>query len=257
MLRYTSSLSLTILYVCFGFQCVIMLISIDFLTNCHDCRLYRTFLISNLTLGPFLVFYRSHFPNKELYLEFSFLFCLPFKNKTKISGVSSHFLKNKLFFKIKNEFAIEWKRMSRNVGSTLPKILNRLLVKENSVEAELMKKIEECEEAVMDGESRFCATSLESLIDFNTSKLGRNVNVLMNEVKTGSQEFEFGVGTKKVADKSVVCHKMNYPYVVFYYHTLTKTRTYMIPLVGADGSKSKAMAACHSDTSCGLPSAQN
>ncbi|KAL6344580.1 hypothetical protein AAG906_002485 [Vitis piasezkii] len=63
---------------------------------------------------------------------------------------------------------------------------------------------------------------------------------------------------KKVADKSLVCHKiMNYPYVVFYCHTFTKTRTYMIPLVGADGSKSKAMAACHSDTSCGLPSAQN
>ena len=61
----------------------------------------------------------------------------------------------------------------------------------------------------MDGESRFCATSLESLIDFSTSKLGRNVNVLTNEVKTGSQEYEFGVGMKKVEDKSVVCHKIS------------------------------------------------
>ncbi|XP_034683290.1 BURP domain protein RD22-like [Vitis riparia] len=114
----------------------------------------------------------------------------------------------------------------------LPKILNRLSVKEKSAETELMKKeIEECEEAAMDGESRFCATSLESLIDFSTSKLGRNVN----EVKTGSQEYGFGVGMKNVADKSVVCHKMNYPYAVFYCHTFTKTRTYMIPLVGADG----------------------
>ncbi|KAL6344682.1 hypothetical protein AAG906_002588 [Vitis piasezkii] len=58
---------------------------------------------------------------------------------------------------------------------------------------------------------------------------------------------------KKVADKSVVCHKMNYPCAVFYCHTFTKTRTYMIPLVGADGSKSKAMAACHSDTSAWHP----
>ena len=136
----------------------------------------------------------------------------------------------------------------------LPKILNRLSVKEKSAEAELMKKeIERCEEPAMDGESRFCATSLESLIDFSTSKLGRNVNVLTNEVKTGSQEYEFGVGMKKVADKSVVCHKMNYPYAVFYCHTFTKTRTYMIPLVGADGSKAKAMAACHSDTSAWHP----
>nr|CAN83032.1 hypothetical protein VITISV_006147 [Vitis vinifera] len=136
----------------------------------------------------------------------------------------------------------------------LPEILNRLSVKEKSAEAELMKEeIEECEEDAMDGESRFCATSLESLIDFSTSKLGRNVNVLTNEVKTGSQEYEFGVGMKKVADKSVVCHKMNYPYAVFYCHTFTKTRTYMIPLVGVDGSKAKAMAACHSDTSAWHP----
>ncbi|RVW61935.1 hypothetical protein CK203_064589 [Vitis vinifera] len=54
-----------------------------------------------------------------------------------------------------------------------------------------------------------------------------------------SQEYEFGVGMKKVADKSVVCHKMNYPYAVFYCHTFTKTRTYMIPLVGVDGSNLK------------------
>ncbi|RVW61936.1 BURP domain-containing protein 3 [Vitis vinifera] len=114
----------------------------------------------------------------------------------------------------------------------LPKILNRLSVKEKSAEAELMKK------------------EIEELV---TSKLGRNVNVLTNEVKTGSQEYEFGVGMKKVADKSVVCHKMNYPYAVFYCHTFTKTRTYMIPLVGADGSKAKAMAACHSDTSAWHP----
>ncbi|XP_034683293.1 BURP domain-containing protein 1-like [Vitis riparia] len=65
------------------------------------------------------------------------------------------------------------------------------IVKEKSAEAELMKKeIEDCEEPAMDGESRFCATSLESLIDFSTSKLGRNVNVLTNEVRMGSQEFE-------------------------------------------------------------------
>ncbi|RVW66600.1 BURP domain-containing protein 5 [Vitis vinifera] len=57
---------------------------------------------------------------------------------------------------------------------------------------------------------------------------GMNVNVLTNEVKPGSQEYEFGVGMKK-------------------------TRTYMIPLVGADGSKAKAMAACHSDTSAWHP----
>ncbi|XP_034682970.1 BURP domain-containing protein 3-like isoform X2 [Vitis riparia] len=138
-------------------------------------------------------------------------------------------------------------------SNKLPEILNRFSLKEKSTEAEIIKELEECEEPAMEGEARYCTTSLESLIDFSTSKLGRNVNVLANEVKTGSQEYEFGVGMEKLADKSVVCYKMNYPYVVFYCHTFTKTRTYMIPLVGADGSKAKAMSSCHSDRSAWHP----
>ncbi|RVW60512.1 BURP domain protein RD22 [Vitis vinifera] len=62
-------------------------------------------------------------------------------------------------------------------SNKLPEILNRFSLKEKSAEAEIIKKeLEVCEEPAMEGEARYCATSLESLIHFSTSKLGRNVN---------------------------------------------------------------------------------
>ena len=115
--RYASALTLTIVHACFSFHCVIILVPIRFpyqlpwllyfigrdplfrdLEGCYG--LYRTFLISNLTSEPDLVFHWPPFPNNESHLGFSFLFCLPFKNKTKISGDSkSFFFNNKSFFK--------------------------------------------------------------------------------------------------------------------------------------------------------------
>ncbi|RVW61942.1 La protein 1 [Vitis vinifera] len=62
--------------------------------------------------------------------------------------------------------------------------LEPVSLKEKSAEAEIIKELEACEEPAMEGEARYCATSLESLIYFSTSKLGRNVNVLTNEVST-------------------------------------------------------------------------
>lgn len=127
-------------------------------------------------------------------------------------------------------------------------ISNQFSRKIKSGEDEITKK-EECEQET----SRYCATSLESLIDFGTSKLGKDINLLINEVKTGSQGYEFGEGVKMVADKSVVCHKRKYPYAVFYCHTFQRTRTYMVPLVGGDGREAKAIAVCHMDTSAWHP----
>ena len=58
---------------------------------------YCTFPIGNLTLGPDSMFHKPIFLNKESHLGFYFLFCFPFKNKTKISGDSNSFLKIKMF----------------------------------------------------------------------------------------------------------------------------------------------------------------
>ena len=69
----------------------------------------------------------------------------------------------------------------------LPEILNQFSLKEDSKEAEIMKEtIQDREQPALEGDSRFCATSLESLIDFNISKPGKNIKPISNEVEMGS-----------------------------------------------------------------------
>ena len=54
----------------------------------------------------------------------------------------------------------------------------------NSVEAEALKKtLRECEEPAFVGESRYCATSLASMVDFSTSQLKtRSILAISTEI---------------------------------------------------------------------------
>ncbi|ESQ32102.1 hypothetical protein EUTSA_v10004736mg [Eutrema salsugineum] len=63
-------------------------------------------------------------------------------------------------------------------------ILKTFSVKPGSGEAEMMKKtIEECEAKRVGGEEKYCATSLESMVDFSVSKLGKDrVRAVSTEV---------------------------------------------------------------------------
>ena len=141
-------------------------------------------------------------------------------------------------------------------SNKLPEILKRFSVKENSAEAQMIQKtIKQCETPAIVGEVKYCARSLESLIDFSTSRLGKNIRVLSNEVEADIQEYKFGEGVKMVGEKSVVCHQLNYPYAVAFCHTLHMTKIYMVPLVGADGIGVEAVAVCHRDTSTWDPKA--
>ena len=55
---------------------------------------------------------------------------------------------------------------------------------------------------------------------------------------------------KLVGDEDVICHKQNYPYALYYCHKLFATVVYSVGLKGiADGTKVKAIALCHRDTS--------
>ena len=141
-------------------------------------------------------------------------------------------------------------------SNNLPEIYSEFSVKPGSTEAEVMKEtIKECENPGIEGEEKECATSLESMIDFSTSKLGKNVQAISTEVEsTQMQKYTIKTGVKKMAgDKSVVCHKQNYAYAVFYCHATQTTRAYAVPLEGADGTNAKAVAVCHTDTSAWNP----
>ncbi|CAL2234711.1 unnamed protein product [Prunus armeniaca] len=142
-------------------------------------------------------------------------------------------------------------------SNKLPEIFNHFSVKPTSVEAQTIKQtIEECEALGIKGEEKYCATSLESMIDFSTSKLGtRNVEAISTEVlESGAtmsmHNYTTTPGLKKLeGDKVVVCHKENYPYAVFLCHAIKQTAAYVLSLKGDDGEKVKAVTICHLDTS--------
>ncbi|CAJ1973850.1 unnamed protein product [Sphenostylis stenocarpa] len=150
--------------------------------------------------------------------------------------------------------------LPRQVADSIPfssnkvdDVFTKFSIKPGSEEAHIVKNtLSECEETSVRGEEKYCATSLESMVDFSTSKLGKNVEVVSTEVdkETGLQQYTIAPGVKKISgDKAVVCHKQNYPYAVFYCHKTDTTRTYSVPLEGADGIRVKAVAVCHTDTS--------
>ncbi|KAI3738113.1 hypothetical protein L2E82_28132 [Cichorium intybus] len=138
-------------------------------------------------------------------------------------------------------------------SNKLPQIYNEFSIKAGSVEAADMKQtLSECESKGIEGEDKYCATSLESMIDFSTTKLGKKVKAISTEVNTKEstplQKYTIEGAKKLAADKAVVCHKQNYAYAIFYCHKTVSTRAYAVSLVGADGTKAKAVAICHTDT---------
>ncbi|GKD27505.1 BURP domain-containing protein [Tanacetum coccineum] len=136
-------------------------------------------------------------------------------------------------------------------SNNLPELYARFSIKPDSTESEVMKKtINQCEEKGMKGEKKYCATSLEAMVDYTTSVLGKKVKAISTEVGGNNingplQKYTIK-GSKKVATSEfVACHKLNYPYPVFYCHNTTTTRAYMVSLVGEDGKKANAVAICH------------
>ncbi|XP_010916769.1 BURP domain-containing protein 3 [Elaeis guineensis] len=139
-----------------------------------------------------------------------------------------------------------------------PEILHRLNVLPNSELAKEVKKtLGDCEEAAIEGEHKFCATSLESMLDFVTSKLEtRDIQVLATTVR-GNKETApkqrytaAPSGVRKAPGaKLVACHPEAYPHSVYYCHLTRATKAYVVTLVGEEGTLVEAVAICHHDTS--------
>lgn len=152
--------------------------------------------------------------------------------------------------------------VSRKVVESMPfstimlsEIFRRYSVKPGSVEAEkISSTVNRCVGPGSIGkEDKGCATSLESMVDFTTTRLGNNIDTFTTEAKEqpGRQEYTIQSGTKKLeGDKFVVCHKLHYPYAVFYCHSFKTTEAYAarVPLKGSDGSTAEPLMICHTDT---------
>lgn len=97
------------------------------------------------------------------------------------------------------------------------------------------------------GEVKHCAHSLESMMDFAISKLGKNIKVMSSSFAQSHDQYAVEE-VRKIGDNAVMCHRMNLKKVGFYCHQINATTTYMVPLVASDGTKSKALTICHHDT---------
>ncbi|XP_031473794.1 BURP domain protein RD22-like [Nymphaea colorata] len=114
-----------------------------------------------------------------------------------------------------------------------------------------------CESPAIKGETRFCATSLESMVDFTTTQLGTNslnvLSTLVHQEKRSKQQLDqsFVVQpgiVKMESPAAVACHSKLYPYAVFYCHKTMDSRSYIVPLMAEEDGSSAAVV-CHDDTS--------
>ncbi|XP_012567687.1 BURP domain-containing protein BNM2A-like [Cicer arietinum] len=121
--------------------------------------------------------------------------------------------------------------------------------------------LRECESKPIKGEVKFCATSLESMLEFTQNILGSKIDLqvyaTMHKTKS-SVTFQnytiLEILMEILAPKIVACHTVPYPYAVFFCHSQkSENRVYKVSLGGENGDKVEAMVVCHLDTSQWAP----
>ncbi|GFQ00967.1 burp domain-containing protein 3 [Phtheirospermum japonicum] len=137
-------------------------------------------------------------------------------------------------------------------------LLKLFSLSENSPQAIAMEDtLRQCETDTIEGETKLCATSYESMLDFAKSILGSKteIEILSTSPLTRSgsdllQKYTI-MGIREIkAPKTVSCHTMPYPYAIFYCHYQeSENRVYKVSLTGENGDKVEAVAVCHMDTS--------
>ncbi|KAJ4749701.1 BURP domain-containing protein [Rhynchospora pubera] len=140
----------------------------------------------------------------------------------------------------------------------LPQLLDHFSMVPSSKEAKDLKQlIVDCEAPNMVGETKFCPTSLESMIDNVVSLMGTHdvsaLTTTINSTKLIAQHNKVVYRTtspiKSFPDhtKLIICHPSPCAQAVHYCHTNTKYKGYVIPLMGSDGSTVNALTICHHD----------
>ncbi|KAF7809289.1 polygalacturonase 1 beta-like protein 3 [Senna tora] len=126
---------------------------------------------------------------------------------------------------------------------------------DSSLDKILMSSLKECERAPSRGETRRCVGSIEDMIDFATSVLGRDVTVRTTENVNGSKKNVMVGSIKHInggkVTKSVSCHQSLFPYLLYYCHSVPKVRVYEADLLDPNTivKINYGVAICHLDTS--------
>ncbi|EOX98055.1 Uncharacterized protein TCM_006908 isoform 1 [Theobroma cacao] len=140
----------------------------------------------------------------------------------------------------------------------LPYLLRFFSFLQDSPQAKAMEDtLRECETKAIKGETKFCATSLESMLDFARSIFGLNshfkilTTAHLTKSSTLFQNYTILATPQETsAPKMVACHTMPYPYAVLYCHSQeTQNKVFKVSLGGDNGDRAEAVAVCHMDTS--------
>ncbi|XP_020993043.2 BURP domain-containing protein 13 isoform X2 [Arachis duranensis] len=138
----------------------------------------------------------------------------------------------------------------------LPSVLQLFSISEDSSQAKSMRgTIEQCEAGTITGETKICANSLESMLEFVHNIIGseekHNIHTTTPSSGAPLQKYTIlKISEDIYAPKWVACHPMPYPYGVYYCHFIsTGTRVFKVLLDGENGDKVEALGVCHLDTS--------
>ncbi|KAL3843468.1 hypothetical protein ACJIZ3_000871 [Penstemon smallii] len=114
----------------------------------------------------------------------------------------------------------------------------------------------QCETKPIKGETKICATSKESMLDFTQMIFGSETQIKvlstthLTQSNTLLQKYVVMEIQEIPAPKLVACHTMPYPYAVFYCHyQKSESKVFSVTLNGESGDKVEAVAVCHMDTS--------
>ncbi|KAL4205039.1 hypothetical protein AMTRI_Chr01g112760 [Amborella trichopoda] len=91
----------------------------------------------------------------------------------------------------------------------------------------LRKTLKECEREPSKGERRKCVTSIEGMMDFAVSILGKKASLKATESVNGwGREVELGEVRDLNVTEAVSCHQSLFPYLVYYCHAVPVVRVY-------------------------------
>ncbi|KAL9238194.1 hypothetical protein vseg_012655 [Gypsophila vaccaria] len=143
-------------------------------------------------------------------------------------------------------------------SSSIAEILKHFDFSQDSPQAKAVKRtLHHCELPPIEGETKFCATSLESMLEKLTLLFGEGTNLrVLTTTKVKNwvphlQNYTIIEDPKEItATKMFGCHPMAYPFIVYYCHGQeSDNKLFMVSLKGDDGLRLDALAICHMDTS--------
>ncbi|ESQ30554.1 hypothetical protein EUTSA_v10011703mg [Eutrema salsugineum] len=147
--------------------------------------------------------------------------------------------------------------------SKLDFLLSHFSISKDSPQGKAMKEtLERCNYKPMEGQLKFCGTSLESMLDLVKETIGSNADLKVmttkvtvptqNTVSYALHNYTFVEAPKELFGvKMLGCHRMPYPYAVYYCHGhKSGSRVFEVNLVSDNGrQRVVGPAVCHMDTS--------